>query len=78
MPIKVQYFALFREQAKCESEELLFEGTHGELYSQLAQKYGFNLPARMIQVASNDEFTLLDKPVTPGSKIVFIPPVAGG
>jgi len=32
----------------------------------------------MVQVAVNDEFTSMKSIVTDNSKVVFIPPVAGG
>ncbi len=77
--IKVCYFALLREKANVESE--LFEtqsNTYAELYEELALKHQFGLPASMIQVAVNDEFTSMKNPILPGAKVVFIPPVAGG
>ncbi len=77
--IEVRYFALFREKAGKESE--LVQGcfkTHAELYEHLSLKYSFGIPARMIQVAVDDEFSQMSGTLLPSSKIVFIPPVAGG
>jgi molybdopterin converting factor subunit 1 len=77
--IKVHYFALFRDQAKCEEETLEVNcHTYGELYLELSKRHGFDLPQEMIQVAANDEFTSMKAAVLNGAKIVFIPPVAGG
>ena len=77
--IKVQYFALFRDQAKCEEETLEVNSqTYADLYLELSQRHGFDLPIEMIQVAANDEFTSMNAFVVNGAKIVFIPPVAGG
>jgi molybdopterin synthase sulfur carrier subunit len=77
--IRVQYFALFRDQAKCEEETLdVTSQTYGDLYLELSKRHGFDLPKEMIQVAVDDEFTSMNSTVVNGTKIVFIPPVAGG
>jgi molybdopterin synthase sulfur carrier subunit len=77
--INVHYFASFREKAGIESEAVTVEfKTFAELYAGLNHKYNFGLPADMVQVAVNDEFASMNDQITPGSKVVFIPPVAGG
>ena len=77
--IKVQYFALFRDQAACEEETLQVTSlTYEDLYQELSKKHGFDLPQDMVQVAVNDEFASMKTEVLTGSKVVFIPPVAGG
>lgn len=76
--INVKYFAFLREKAGVESEELSFEGTYSELYATLSEKYQFDLPASMVQLAVNDEFSSMNGIVVQNAKIVFIPPVAGG
>jgi molybdopterin converting factor subunit 1 len=77
--IKVQYFALLRDQAKCHEEALeVTSQTYGDLYLELSNRHGFDLPKEMIQVAVDDEFTSMTSNVANGAKIVFIPPVAGG
>lgn len=77
--VNVHFFALLREKAQKECETLEFEEmSHDALYEKLSKKYQFNLPAEMIQVAVNDEFASMKDQVIAGSKIVFIPPVAGG
>jgi len=79
MKVKVRYFALFREQAGCDSETiewaggttaelfLLVAGTHPSLHSQAAAL-----------VAINDEMSDWDTPLNEGDEVLFFPPVAGG
>jgi molybdopterin converting factor subunit 1 len=77
--VKIKYFAILREQAKTESEQLSTDcPTYAELYLHLSEKYGFKLPPDMIQVAVNDEFARMKDELRDGTQIVFIPPVAGG
>jgi sulfur-carrier protein len=77
--IEVKYFALFREKAGKESETLNVEfSSYLELYHELSSRYGFDLPAEMIQVAVNDEFAQINMSIEQGARVVFIPPVAGG
>lgn len=77
--IEVHYFAILKERAGVEVERVEFENmSYAELYSRLSQKHLFGLPAEMIQVAVNDEFSSMGDKVLPGAKVVFIPPVAGG
>lgn len=77
--ISVHYFALLKEKAGIESEILNVDNiSYGELYRELALKHNFGLPPEMIQVAVNDEFGSMEDKVLLGSKVVFIPPVAGG
>lgn len=77
--LRVQYFALFREQAG-RSEELLDTpaATPGELYRELQTRYPFKLAREQLKVAINDEFSGWDARLKSGDTIVFIPPVAGG
>ena len=77
--IRVQYYALLREQAG-RSSEILQTGarTARELYAELAAKYPFTLPADMLRVAVNAEFGDWTQPLRAGDAVVFIPPVAGG
>lgn len=75
----VRYFALLREKAGAENEEVTGEFKNlSDLYQNLNLKYQFGLEASMIQVAVNDEFAQMSDEVIQGAKIVFIPPVAGG
>lgn len=77
--IKLVYFALLREKANKESEEINTEAkTYGELYLELSHRYNFELPNHMVQVAVDDFFTSMSSEIQDHQKIVFIPPVAGG
>jgi molybdopterin converting factor small subunit len=77
--IRVDYYAVFREQRGLASEQLRTSaGTLRDLYSQLSTMYGFTLPAAAVRVAVADEFVDWDRPVLAGDVVVFIPPVAGG
>jgi molybdenum cofactor guanylyltransferase len=77
--LTVQYYALLREQAGRREEQLRTQArTAGELYSELAQRYPFSLPAEVLRAAINGEFSEWSAPLTDGDTVVFIPPVAGG
>ena len=77
--IRVQYFALLREQAGRSAETLATRArTPRELYTELAARYPFTLPAEMLRVAINAEFGDWAQPLKSGDSVVFIPPVAGG
>jgi len=77
--IRVQYYAVLREQAG-RSEETLetAAGTPGELYAELRARYPFSLAPEMLRVAVNAEFADWGQPLADGDAVVFIPPVAGG
>jgi molybdopterin synthase sulfur carrier subunit len=77
--INIHYFAALRDTAKLDHET--FSGdfkSYKDLYEELSKKYGFTLLPEMIQVAVNDEFASMSDKVIDGSKVVFIPPMAGG
>lgn len=77
--IRVQYYALLREQAGRSSETLQTRArTPRELYLELGARYPFTLPPEMLRVAVNAEFGEWTQPLKPGDAVVFIPPVAGG
>lgn len=77
--VNIQYFALLRDQSGKDQESLSVPcRTYEDLYRHLQEKYSFTLPAKMIQVAVNDEFSQLHQEITEGARVVFIPPVAGG
>jgi molybdopterin converting factor subunit 1 len=79
LEIRVQYYALLREQAGRSNEILVTRArTPRELYAELAAKYPFTLPAEMLRVAVNAEFGDWSQPLKAGDAVVFIPPVAGG
>jgi len=77
--IRVQYYALLREEAG-KSEEAVATGaaTPRALYQELQARYPFSLPPQMLKVAVNDEFGDWSQALADGDRVVFIPPVAGG
>ena len=79
MQLKIQYYALMREQAG-RSEETIdtAAATPADLYGELAARYGFTLSREQLKVAVNSEFSDWTRPLSQGDAVVFIPPVAGG
>lgn len=79
IPIKVQYFAVFREQRGLGEESLVSSATTpATLYAELAARHGFSLAPGMVRAAINGAFAPMDLTLAPGDTVVFIPPVAGG
>jgi molybdopterin-guanine dinucleotide biosynthesis protein A len=77
--IRVQYYALLREQAGRSTETLQTQArTPRDLYNELRARYPFTLPPEMLRVAVNAEFGDWAQPLEAGDAVVFIPPVAGG
>jgi molybdenum cofactor guanylyltransferase len=79
MQLKIQYYALMREQAG-RSEETLetSAATPADLYTELAARYGFTLSREQLKVAVNSEFCDWSRKLAANDAVVFIPPVAGG
>jgi molybdopterin-guanine dinucleotide biosynthesis protein A len=79
MQLKIQYYALMREQAG-RSEETLetSASTPADLYTELAARYGFTLSRQQLKVAVNSEFSDWSRKLAANDAVVFIPPVAGG
>jgi molybdenum cofactor guanylyltransferase len=79
MQLKIQYYALMREQAG-RSEEVIETRapTPADLYAELKSRYGFTLPREQLKVAVNSEFSPWSRQLAAGDAVVFIPPVAGG
>lgn len=77
--VRVQYFALLREQAG-RSEETVetSAATPRELLEQLRARHRFTLPAELLKVAVNGDFAAWEQPLRAGDAVAFIPPVAGG
>jgi len=77
--IKVQYYAILREQAG-RSDESVVTGAHTprDLYDELKSRYPFSLAPEMLRVAVNAEFGEWGQRLSDGDSVVFIPPVAGG
>jgi molybdenum cofactor guanylyltransferase len=79
MHLKIQYYALMREQAGRSDETLeTSASTPDELYRELAARYGFTLSRDQLKVAVNSEFSDWSRRLNMGDAVVFIPPVAGG
>ena len=77
--IKVQYYALLREQAGRSDEALeTVARTPRELYEELKNRHPFSLAPEMLRVAVNAEFGEWSQALADGDSVVFIPPVAGG
>jgi molybdopterin-guanine dinucleotide biosynthesis protein A len=77
--IKVQYYAILREQAG-RSDESVQTGanTPRDLYNELKARHPFSLAPEMLRVAVNAEFGEWSQRLADGDSVVFIPPVAGG
>ena len=79
MHVKVQYYALLREQAGVSEEQLRTDArTPRELYEELKHRHPFSLAPDVLRVAVNAEFGDWSQPLREGDAVVFIPPVAGG
>jgi molybdopterin converting factor subunit 1 len=79
MHLKIQYYALMREQAGRSAESIeTSAATPADLYGELATRYGFTLAREQLKVAVNAEFSDWSRPLAAGDAVVFIPPVAGG
>ena len=77
--IKVQYFAVFREQSGSSEESIQTNArTASDLYQELAAKHSFSLPQGIVRASINLEFKPLESEIKDGDTVVFIPPVAGG
>jgi molybdenum cofactor guanylyltransferase len=79
MQLRIQYYALMREQAG-RSEETLetSAATPADLYAELVARYGFTLAREQLKVAVNSEFSDWTRKLAANDAVVFIPPVAGG
>jgi molybdopterin-guanine dinucleotide biosynthesis protein A len=79
MQLKVQYYALMREQAGRSEETLETKADNpADLYAELVARYGFTLSREQLKVAVNSEFSDWSRKLAAGDAVVFIPPVAGG
>ncbi len=77
--IRIQYFAVLREQRGLSEETRHTQAsTPEELYHQLQKEHAFHLPLKQLRVAVNHQFCDLDQPLNDNDHVVFIPPVAGG
>jgi molybdopterin synthase sulfur carrier subunit len=64
LPVRLEYFALLREQRGLDAETVLTEC--------------FTLPEERVRVAVNNAFVPWDRTLAANDTVVFIPPVAGG
>jgi molybdopterin converting factor subunit 1 len=77
--VRIQYYAILREQAGTSEERLETDAdTAAAVYEILRARHGFTLVAAQLRVAVDGEFAPWDAPVKEGATLVFIPPVAGG
>ena len=77
--IRVQYYALLREQAGRRDESVETAArTPVELFRELSNRHHFTLQPAMLKVAVNAQFQDWTHPLASGDVVVFIPPVAGG
>ncbi|MEZ5474416.1 MAG: NTP transferase domain-containing protein [Steroidobacteraceae bacterium] len=77
--IRVQYFAILREQAGRREEVITTQArTPRELYDELRGSHSFTLTADSLRVAINGDFADWSRPLSTNDAVVFIPPVAGG
>ena len=77
--IRLRYFAVLREQARRDSEELQTSfTTPAQLYAELKTEKGFAIDQDALRVAVNGDFVDFDYSLKDGDEVVFIPPVAGG
>jgi molybdopterin-guanine dinucleotide biosynthesis protein A len=77
--LRIQYFALFREQAGRGEETLESTAdTPAHLYAELQRRHPFKLQKEQLRVAVNAEFCDWQASLKSGDTVVFIPPVAGG
>ncbi len=79
MKIRVRYFALFREQAGCDSETVNWSGgTAAELFRAMAEKHPLLQTQAAALVAINDEMSGWETDLNEDDEVLFFPPVAGG
>lgn len=79
MKTKVRYFALFREQAGCDSEIIEWQGgSAAELFRMMVKKHHNLKTEAAALVAINDEMSDWETPVKDMDEVLFFPPVAGG
>jgi molybdopterin converting factor small subunit len=77
--IRIQYFALMREERGLSGEDYKTEAENAqELFDELNQKFHFSLASERLRVSVNDQFENWDCAINESDRIVFIPPVAGG
>ena len=77
--VRIQYFAVLREQRGLAEEKIETSAqTLRQLYDELKERHSFGLPVDRLRVAVDDRFEHWDQTVCNHSRVVFVPPVAGG
>ena len=77
--LRVQYFALLREQAGRSDETVTSSARNArELFEELRSARNLKLRPEQLRVAVNEEFAEWERPLAAGDTVVFLPPVAGG
>ena len=77
--VRVEYFAVFREQSGCDNEEILTElESVKQIFEFLADKYNFLDSIKNCKVAINGNLVDWDSSIKENDTIFFFPPVAGG
>ncbi|MEM7610351.1 MAG: MoaD/ThiS family protein [Pseudomonadota bacterium] len=77
--LTVRYFALFRERAGIDQEQLTTEATTAlELFHSLAHRHQTDDPRGHCKVAINDVMADWDSPLHDNDIVLLFPPVAGG
>jgi molybdopterin-guanine dinucleotide biosynthesis protein A len=77
--LKIQYFALLREQAGRSEETVTSDAVDARaLYAELSAARGLKLRPEQLRVAINEAFADWSHSLSEGDTVVFLPPVAGG
>ena len=79
MQLRIRYFALFREQTGCGSEDISWPGgTAKDLFSLMAEKHSNLQVESAALVAITDEMVGWETLLAEGDEVLFFPPVAVG
>lgn len=77
--LRVEYFAVFREQSGCDNEEILTElESVKQVFEFLSDKYNFSDSIKNCKVAINGNLVDWDYLIRENDTVFFFPPVAGG
>ncbi len=77
--LKIQYFALLREQAGRSEETVTSDAADARaLYAELSAARGLKLRPEQLRVAINEAFADWSHSLSEGDTVVSLPPVAGG
>jgi molybdopterin synthase sulfur carrier subunit len=79
LTVTIRYFARLREEAGTDREVVQTQAaTISELWTEAAGRHSFTLAAEQIRASQDDEFCPWNAPLSRGTEVVFMPPVAGG